>query len=338
LGVLAKPPKRVILIGDPRHYRIEDAYNSFMIEGRYAYARDPEEFQRVAAQQCRNLDLCLQTLGAATLPVIPNPKHADGLYMRDQGLNFLPVDKFIPARFAPLPRLDEEKTVMALLKPEHLYALPCSAQNPYTLEGGDHIPTPYTRDGRAVSFIGYGPRTSQGAIWHLQQNVPDMELIPVQLTAQHFHGLQSNLHLADFYHGDTAMNVLPQGEIVTYLPAITPEGFKAISDFAVAFGKRIYPLRKEQAVRGFANNILAVGDSDLVVPEIDDDLNSWLKSCGYRVHQVPMSHFMYSGGGPRCLTLEISFDWLNDKGRALFFRHNPRFAGDVAARHRAALG
>jgi N-dimethylarginine dimethylaminohydrolase len=332
-GLQIAPPKKIILIGDPRHYRIENAYNAFMTEGLAAFRDDPAGFIRAARQECHNLDLTLQMLGVATMPIEPNKIHADGVYIRDQGINLLYAEGegLVEARFAPHPRRGEQKAVTRFIRPEFLHRLPGGED--YFLEGGDHIHTPYRRGDRPIVFIGYGPRSSLAAIRHAQTLFPQLEIVPLELTAQHFLGRQENLGRADFYHTDTSLNVLPRGEAVLYPQALTQHAQDEITGLAAAFGKPVYPLSRPQAEKGFANNILAIGDSDLVVPEIDHDFKSWLEGRGYRVHVVPMKHFMFSGGGPHCLTLEINFSWLNDEGLDHFFRHNPHFTQGAKQRH-----
>ena len=111
------------------------------------------------------------------------------------------------------------------------------------------------------------------------------------------------LELADprFYHMDTALSVLPGGEVMHVPGAFTAAGRAAIRDRVGA--STLIEIGDEDAAQ-LAANTVCLGNA-LVMSGCSERLRATLAERGYRVHTTPLPSFLRSGGSAFCLTLRL---------------------------------
>jgi len=111
------------------------------------------------------------------------------------------------------------------------------------------------------------------------------------------------LALADpsFYHLDTAFCALPDGDVIYYPRAFTPEALKTIHSH-VAPARRIV-LDRADAAR-FAANAVCIGRT-IMMSSCSVALRRTLEERGYDVVKAPLHAFLRSGGSACCLTLRL---------------------------------
>ena len=136
--------------------------------------------------------------------------------------------------------------------------------------------------------MGYGPRSDIAARRAIEDTF-DVEALPLKLADPRF------------YHMDTALSALPNGEVMYVPGAFTPEGRALIAD-RVSAAQRI-ALGMDDAC-AFAANTVCIGNT-LVMPGCGPKLRTELENRGYKVVTVPLGSFQRSGGAAFCLTLRL---------------------------------
>ena len=136
-------------------------------------------------------------------------------------------------------------------------------------------------------WVGGGPRSTEATPGHLARHIKT----PIH-----------RLELVDprFYHLDTCFCPLPAGYAL-YLP----EAFGAASCDVLArsFGEKLIPLTPEES-KQFCANAVCVGKS-IVMNRGTARLTKLLGELGFSVLETPLTEFMKSGGGAKCLTLAL---------------------------------
>lgn len=158
---------------------------------------------------------------------------------------------------------------------QHLYS------PSHDFEGeGDALPW------NGMLFAGYPWRSDQYVHAALARYF-DMEVVPLQLTD------------ARFYHLDTALTIVDKRTVALY-----PGAFTAAS---VAEVKRRVPKvieAREQDAKAYGLNGLSDGNS-IVLSDTATDLIAQYRQHGLDVHPTPIGEFQKSGGGVKCLSLEL---------------------------------
>ena len=105
---------------------------------------------------------------------------------------------------------------------------------------------------------------------------------------------QRHLHL------DTALAVLPRGEVLVYRDALREGELPAA---VVERAEDVIEVTRADAAR-FACNVVCVDDVVVTGP-VSDRLASRIARCGYAVERVDLGEFYKAGGGAKCLTLPL---------------------------------
>ncbi|WP_042388549.1 dimethylargininase [Streptacidiphilus melanogenes] len=105
-----------------------------------------------------------------------------------------------------------------------------------------------------------------------------------------------------FYHLDTALAALADGEVMYY-----PQAFSsaAASRLTALFPDAVHARETEAAA--FALNAICDG-LNVVLPSGAARLDAPLRARGYKPHFVEVSELMKAGGGPKCCVLELHQD------------------------------
>lgn len=110
-----------------------------------------------------------------------------------------------------------------------------------------------------------------------------------------------SLQLTDarFYHLDTAFTVVNADTVALYPKAFTEAAIKKVRDIV----PNVIEATDEDAV-AYGLNAMSDGRS-VVIPEKARHLIETYRSMGLAVHPTPIGEFQKSGGGVKCLTLEL---------------------------------
>src|SRR5262245_12236224 len=141
---------------------------------------------------------------------------------------------------------------------------------------------------RNLFWMGYGPRSDKAARDHVADG------FGIEVLA---------LELADprFYHMDTALCPLTNGEVI-YVPTAFTNAGRAVIAERIAPDKRI-ELAADDA-RRLAANAVCIG-TDIVLSGCSERMRAQLEERGYRVIATPLDSFLRSGGSAFCLTLRL---------------------------------
>ena len=249
----------------------------------------------LAVQQWENFHQQLSKVANVEL-IDPVPHRPDMVFTANAGLI---VDNLAwTSSFSKYERRGEERFWQAwfIARGYDTVHIPHDKRSEFFFEGaGDCL-----CDTNGDYWLGYGPRTSQGAA----------ERIVKVFGSKPFYLL--NLVDPRFYHLDTCFCPLDKGHILCFSPAFSTGSFW---HFASKHGRSsgvatedplpdmIIDVDEEDAM-AFACNAVCVGDT-IFMPTCSDDLINRLQKLGYNVIQVDMSEFIKAGGATKCLTFAI---------------------------------
>lgn len=105
-----------------------------------------------------------------------------------------------------------------------------------------------------------------------------------------------------FYHLDTCFCPLEGGHLIYYPAAFDAESNRLIESKVPA--KKLFPVSETDAMT-FACNAVNV-DRAVILNRATAELQERLRGAGFEVIETPLSEFMKSGGGAKCLTLRLT--------------------------------
>jgi len=272
------------LMCEPAHFGVTYTINPWMDPS--SWARDGDVLAATSQREWTKLRSVLTGLGAAIDLIPPVPDLPDLVFTANAALVLDGIA--LLARFRHPERQGEESHVEALFRILQARGVLRAVERlpkGLVLEGaGDCV----WDDTRQLFWMGHGPRST------LESREVIEDLFGVEAIA---------LELADprFYHMDTALSVLPGGELM-YIPgAFTAEGRGMIH--ALVPPERRIALGADDAGR-LAANTVALGNT-LVLSSCGARLRAELRERGYRVIATSLASFQRSGGSAFCLTLRL---------------------------------
>ncbi|WP_341853127.1 dimethylargininase [Thioalkalivibrio thiocyanoxidans] len=135
-------------------------------------------------------------------------------------------------------------------------------------------------------FAGYPWRSDQAAHAELASFL-DVEVVSLQLTD------------ARFYHLDTAFTVVDRQSVALYPPAFTQESLEAVRH-------RVPNVIEANEADALAYGLNAVSDGErIVLSDRATGLAERYRQRGMEVHRVAIDEFQKSGGGMKCMTLDL---------------------------------
>ncbi len=277
----------------PDYFAVDYAINPWM--NPKSWARESEILVDASRREWAALHRALAGLGAAIELVPPAPHLPDLVFTANAAVVL--DRKAVLARFRHPERRGEQEPFEAgfrALQTRGLIDVVAKLPGDLVLEGAGDCVWDRTRN---LFWMGYGPRSDRDAA------APINDAFGVDTVA---------LELADprFYHMDTALCPLSQGEMMFVPAAFTREGLMSIYE-RVAPAERI-EVPMEDACR-LAANAVCVGDT-IVTSACGERLRLQLAERGYRVMITPLRSFLRSGGAAFCLTLRL--DWRSRVGAA----------------------
>jgi N-dimethylarginine dimethylaminohydrolase len=268
----------------PAHFAVRYSINPWMDPS--SWALNDRALTSAAGREWSTLYRTLSGLGASVELVPPAAGLPDLVFTANAAVVL--DGTALLARFRHAERRREEPHFARALRAlQELGAIARVVEIPegLVLEGAGDCVFDRTRN---LFWLGYGPRSDAAASRVVE------ETFGVGVAA---------LELADprFYHMDTALSALPNGEVM-YLPeAFTPKGRAAIRD-------RVSPTDRikigiEDAVQLAANAVCL--EDHVVLAGCSDRVRGQLNERGYRVIVTPLHSFLRSGGAAFCLTLRL---------------------------------
>jgi N-dimethylarginine dimethylaminohydrolase len=277
------PPEARFLMCRPEHFAVSYAINPWMDPR--SWARDARA-HTAAAREWAALHHTLIALGGVVEHVAAAPGLPDLVFTANAAVVL--DRKVLLARFRHPERQQEQPHFEAAfhsLQARGLVDAVRDLPEDLVLEGAGDCVWDATRE---LFWMGYGPRSDAAA------RCPVEDMFGREVLA---------LELADarFYHMDTALSPLPDGEVM-YLPeAFTAAGRALIHD-RVAQHARI-EIAIEDGCR-LAANAVCLGRT-LIMSDCGARLRADLEERGYQVVTTPLPSFLRSGGSAFCLTLRL---------------------------------
>jgi N-dimethylarginine dimethylaminohydrolase len=299
-----------LLMCRPEHFGVTYTINPWMDPG--GWARNRDQLVPASQREWEALYRILADLGASIELVPPAPDLPDLVFTANAAVVL--DRRVLLARFRHAERQGEEVLFEAAFRElqargllDDIVALPRDV----ILEGAGDCVWDATRN---MFWTGYGPRSSRTA-------APVVEdVFGVDAVA---------LELADprFYHLDTALCPLLEGDVIYAPLAFTGEGLAAIRD-RVAPEERI-EIDVDDAGRLAANAVL-IGDT-VVLSNCSDRLRARLVERGYGIAATPLPSFLRSGGSAFCLTLRLDRQSAATRPHLAQLAEMPQSACDAAS-------
>src|SRR5580765_4586434 len=262
------------LMCPPEHFDVQYVINPWM-EGNVH-----KSSVQIASEQWQKLFGVIKS-EAAVEEVRAEPGLPDMVFTANAGL--VVGDQVVLSRFRHKERRGEEPHFRDWFA-EHgfkVHELP----NDLPFEGaGDAL---LSRDGRTL-WAAYGFRSELDSHPYLAKML-DLEVLSLRLIDKRF------------YHLDTCFCPLERGYVLYYPGAFDAQSNRLIEQ-RVPEEKRI-PVNETDAVT-FACNAVNIGRK-IILNQASAELKARLQSAGFNVVETPLSEFMKSGGGAKCLTLRL---------------------------------
>jgi N-dimethylarginine dimethylaminohydrolase len=280
---MLKQPTARFLMCRPEHFAVSYTINPWMDP--QSWARDTRA-RAAAGREWAKLHRKLGELGAM-IELVPAATGLPDLVFTANAAVVLD-GKALLARFRHSERQGEEPHFAAAFRRLQGRGLINSVRmlpENVALEGAGDCVFDQTRN---LFWMGYGPRSDKAARDHVAEE------FGIEVLA---------LELADprFYHMDTALCPLTNGEVIYVPTAFNHAGRAAIAE-RIAPDKRI-ELAADDA-RRLAANAVCIG-TDIVLSGCSERMRATLEERGYRVIATPLDSFLRSGGSAFCLTLRL---------------------------------
>ncbi|RWZ52222.1 hypothetical protein EQV77_16120 [Halobacillus fulvus] len=159
-------------------------------------------------------------------------------------------------------------------------SIPYQGNFPSSIEGGDVLVH------NQIVWLGISGRTSLESSEHLQQRLPDHQVIPLMLRK-------------DILHLDCVFNILDEKTALVYSPAFTEEGLDHIHSHF-----EIIPVTEEEQFY-MGPNVLSIGDKKVISLSKNERLNARMEAAGFHILPLDFSEIIKSGGSFRCCTLPL---------------------------------
>lgn len=136
-------------------------------------------------------------------------------------------------------------------------------------------------------WLGSGPRSDSSTLTHLARHI-DASIFALRLVS------------SEYYHLDTCFCPLANGYALCM-----PHAFDEASQHLLRqrFGDRLIELTADEGLQ-FCANAVCIGEN-VVMNRTTPRLAALLGDLGFTLFETPLSEFMKSGGGAKCLTLCI---------------------------------
>lgn len=261
---------KTVLMCAPRHFDIEYEINPWM------HVDDPVRPDRAAAQWEGLYQLYTEVLGWQVALIEPVPHLPDMVFTANGAL--VMGDRVALPRFRQ-PERQGETEHFATWFNDHGFRTCFQPRHDFEGEGDALL-------WNDVLFAGYPWRSDKPAHAELARFF-NVEVVSLQLTD------------ARFYHLDTALTIVDEQTVALYPPAFTAASLEAVYQRV----PRVVEASETDAM-GYGLNAVSDG-RHIVLSDRAPELASTYQAFGMNVHSMPISEFQKSGGGMKCLTLDV---------------------------------
>ena len=260
---------RRVVVCEPKYMAIEDVIND--VQKKY---KDENINREKAMKQHEQFEQQLKNHQVEVIKLPSSERYPEQVFTRDIG--FTVGDRLFLADMASDVRKGEEAALQNWLLQENIpFRVSVSR-----VEGGDVIVD------RNRVFVGISSRTSEESVQHLEQSLPDHEVIRVPFNEKY-------LHL------DCVFNVLSP-EVGLYFPeAFSPEIRQKLESMYTLIAVN----KEEQFTMG--TNVLSIGEGQLFSLPQNPQVNEAMRSKGFDVIEVDFSEIIKSGGSFRCCSMPV---------------------------------
>lgn len=224
---------------------------------------------RLAKKQHREYVKILKEYGIDVIELEPLESHPDSVFVQDAAVVGVKSNVAVISRFGEPSRRGEEESIKEVLEKEGFEIKVIKA--PGTLEGGDVLVTD-----QGILFIGLSQRTNEEGISQFARYFPHVKVVAIPIT-EIFHLLSGVSYL-----GDKTVAISPQVIDVDYF-----RGFKLIT------------IPEDEL---YANNMLYLGDKNVLIPAGYPKTKEKLRKAGFKPVEVDVSEFWKGDGGVTCLS------------------------------------
>lgn len=260
--------RRVVLC-EPKYMAIKDIIND--VQKKY---KDENIDRTKAMKQHEEFERKLREHDVEVIKLPSSERYPEQVFTRDIG--FTLGDRLFLADMASDIRKGEEAALQNWLLQENIPFRVSESR----VEGGDVIV-----DQHRV-FVGISSRTSEESVKHLEQSLPDHEVIKVPFNEKY-------LHL------DCVFNVLSPDTGLYFPEAFDDETRSKLESMY----KLIEVNKEEQFTMG--TNVLSIGRGQLFSLPQNLQVNAAMRSNGFDVIEVDFSEIIKSGGSFRCCSMPV---------------------------------
>jgi N-dimethylarginine dimethylaminohydrolase len=271
------PRKQRILLCPPTYFEVSYVINPWMEAGL------GQTESNLAAEQWQHLRDTLTSYADIALQE-PQPGLPDLVFTANAGLVL--GDKVIVSRFRMPERQGEEVHDAALFR-ELGFTLAPWPQDVAFEGAGDAL----LDRGTQIIWIGHGFRSDARAPALIEKTF-GRQTIPLRLINPRF------------YHLDTCFCPLADGWLL-YYPAAFDAASRTLIETHVPAGKRIAV--SDEDAEQYACNAIDLKNR-VIMNSASDDLQQRLHAAGFTPVIVPVTEYLKSGGGIKCLTLKLVED------------------------------
>lgn len=260
--------RRVVLC-EPKYMAIKDIIND--VQKKY---KDENIDREKAMQQHKEFEEKLKEHNVEVIKLPSSERYPEQVFTRDIG--FTLGNRLFLADMASDIRKGEEAALQNWLLQENIPFRVSESR----VEGGDVIVD------RNRVFVGISSRTSEESVLHLEQSLPDHEVIRVPFNEKY-------LHL------DCVFNVIsPEGGLYF------PEAFDAETRENLESMYNLIEVNKEEQFT-MGTNVLSIGSGRLFSLPQNPQINAEMRSKGFDVIEIDFSEIIKSGGSFRCCSMPV---------------------------------
>ncbi|REB08184.1 hypothetical protein DVB69_08305 [Sporosarcina sp. BI001-red] len=260
--------RRVVLC-EPKYMAIKDIIND--VQKKY---KDENIDRTKAMKQHEEFERKLKEHNIEVIKLPSSERYPEQVFTRDIG--FTLGDRLFLADMASDIRKGEEAALQNWLLQENIPFRVSESR----VEGGDVIVD------RNRVFVGISSRTSEESVQHLEQTLPDHEIIRVPFNEKY-------LHL------DCVFNVISP-EVGLYFP----EAFDVETRKNLESMYNLIEVEKEEQFT-MGTNVLSIGSGQLFSLPQNPQVNAAMRSKGFDVIEVDFSEIIKSGGSFRCCSMPV---------------------------------
>jgi N-dimethylarginine dimethylaminohydrolase len=259
-----------VVVVPPEHMKIKEAIN----ETQRHFLKENIDQSRALRQHQQFINV-LKKAGIEVISLHPSQDLNEQVFTRDIG--FTIGDTLYVSKMEEALRKPEKKVLINWLETNQYSYKDIFSDS---IEGGDVLV-----DGQDI-WVGRSNRTSDEAIHTLKDHLPTYNVMPITLDDE-------------ILHLDCVLNIVSPDTALIYSKAVDSISRKRL--------RKKYHLIEVSDEEQFnmGPNVLSIGRNQVISLPENRQVNKQLREAGFKVHEVPFSEIIKSGGSFRCSTLPL---------------------------------